>query len=63
MDKRILKQIHEAHTLNMEPRTVIEYFERLGYNVEEVERAVYAEYTTEIDAESEGICERKISNG
>lgn len=63
MDKRILKQIHEAHILNMEPRAVIEHFERLGYNVKEIERAVQAEYTTEIDAESEGICERKVSNG
>lgn len=63
MDKRILKQIHEAHTLNMEPRTVIEHFESLGYNVEEIESAVQAEYATEIDAESEGICEHKVSNG
>lgn len=57
MGTRELKQIHEAHVLNMSPENVIARFEALGFSTEEVERAVRAEYETEIDAESEGICE------
>lgn len=57
MGTRELKQIHEAHVLNMSPANVITHFEALGFSTEEVERAVRAEYETEIDAESEGLCE------
>jgi hypothetical protein len=57
MGTRELKQIHEAHVMNMSPENVIARFEALGFSTEEVERAVRAEYETEIDAESEGLCE------
>lgn len=57
MGIRELKQIHEAHVMNMSQANVIAHFEALGFSAVEVERAVRAEYETEVDAESEGLCE------